>query len=474
MTNGSTAMRANGDRAGTRVELRRTTLWLAMVALAAGIGLACSGENLTLPGEGVPTALIVMSGDEQTAAPGQALPESLVVKVVDQNGHAVPGAVVHWEAEGGTATPESVPADSTGRAATQRILGGSAGRYATVARVQAGIDIHATFSSIAVGGTSGRVLALATQPSATAVAGSAFTRQPVLQIQDADGRPVGQDGVAVVAAVASGGGRLGGTTTRMTDAGGRATFTDLSIGGATGTHTLIFAASGIASVTSGTIEVAGGGGGGGGGQATTIAIRAGDGQTARAGSDVAVRPSVIVTDGAGQPVQGVAVTFVVTSGGGYVSGGSRTSGSNGVASAVAWTLGRTPGTNTLRASAAGITRSVTFTATGLSSSGVVATRLIFLVQPSEVKEGATMQPAVKVALVDQDGRIVSSSDATITLELNGDQATLKGTRSVETSGGVATFSDLNLDKIDGQGTFRLQATTRGLPAAESAQFVGHD
>jgi hypothetical protein len=449
---------------------RPTTLWLATAALVVGLVFACSGADLTLPGEGVPTALLVVKGDEQTGQAGQALPESLVVKVVDQNGRAVPGAVVHWEAEGGVATPESVQTDSGGRAATLRILGGTAGRYATIARVEAGVDIHATFSATAVGGTSGRVLALTTQPSASATTGAAFARQPVLQIQDAEGHPVAQDGVAVVAAVASGSGRLGGTTTRRTDAGGRAAFTDLSIGGATGAHTIIFAASGIASVTSEAIAVAAASEGRG---PARIAIRAGDGQMAKVGTDVTTRPSVLVTDSADRPIQGVAVTYTVTSGGGHLSDGSRTSGSDGVASAVGWTLGQTPGTNTLRASAAGVAQSVTFTATGISDAGTIATQLFFLVQPSEVQEDATMQPAVKVAVADALGRIVGSSSATITLELIGDRATLKGTRTVEAKGGVATFSDLVLDRIDEQGTFRLRASTKDLPPAESAPFVGH-
>jgi hypothetical protein len=80
---------------------------------------------------------------------------------------------------------------------------------------------------------------------------------------------------------------------------------------------------------------------------------------------------------------------------------------------------------------------------------------------------------VKVAVADALGRIVGSSSATITLELIGDRATLKGTRTVEAKGGVATFSDLVLDRIDEQGTFRLRASTKDLPPAESAPFVGH-
>jgi hypothetical protein len=170
----------------------------------------------------------------------------------------------------------------------------------------------------------------------------------------------------------------------------------------------------------------------------------------------------------------VAVTFTVASGGGSVSDGDRISGSDGVASAGGWILGPNPGTNTLRASAAGLSQTVTFTATGVSNGGAVPSQLVFLVQPSEVKEDAVMRPAVKVALADAAGRVVPLTGVTVSLELTGDKATLKGTTSVKTGDGIAVFSELSLDKIDEHGTFRLRATSRGLPAVESASFEGHD
>jgi hypothetical protein len=85
--------------------------------------------------------------------------------------------------------------------------------------------------------------------------GTPFARQPVIQVRDGTGNPVGAPGVTVTAAVANGPGSLIGTTTQTTDANGRATFTNLGITGATGDHRLIFAAPGFTSATSGRIEV---------------------------------------------------------------------------------------------------------------------------------------------------------------------------------------------------------------------------
>jgi cysteine peptidase C11 family protein len=87
--------------------------------------------------------------------------------------------------------------------------------------------------------------------------------------------------------------------------------------------------------------------------ATTISVVGGDGQTARINSAVAVAPSVVVKDQNGAPMAGVSVTFAVSAGGGALAGTSQTTNASGVATAGAWTLGKTPGANSLSATASG-------------------------------------------------------------------------------------------------------------------------
>lgn len=74
--------------------------------------------------------------------------------------------------------------------------------------------------------------------------------------------------------------------------------------------------------------------------------------TAPVSSTVSV--SVRVTDGAGRPLAGVPVTFVVTAGGGSVSTATVTTNTSGVATQPAWTLGPEPGVNTLEARVSGL------------------------------------------------------------------------------------------------------------------------
>jgi len=100
-------------------------------------------------------------------------------------------------------------------------------------------------------------------------------------------------------------------------------------------------------------------------RATQIVIYAGQNQTATAGTAVAIPPSVQVIDQAFNGVQGVTVTYLVTEGGGSITGASVVSDANGVAAVGSWTLGAVPGPNKMTASSTGLGGSpITFTATG--------------------------------------------------------------------------------------------------------------
>lgn len=87
---------------------------------------------------------------------------------------------------------------------------------------------------------------------------------------------------------------------------------------------------------------------------------AGDGQSVRAGSALPVAPAVRVTDAYGNPVRAT-VTFTVTTG--SVAAPVASTDPNGVASAGTWTLGSTPGQQTLTATVG--SASAVFTATAI-------------------------------------------------------------------------------------------------------------
>ena len=103
-------------------------------------------------------------------------------------------------------------------------------------------------------------------------------------------------------------------------------------------------------------------------------------------------------------------------------------------------------------------------------STVTATRLVFTVQPGTTAAGQAFSPALKVTLVDSAGNPVTTgtSNVTLTVGSNPSGGVLSGTTTVAASGGVATFSNVALDKV-GAG-YTLTASATGLTSATSNPF----
>ncbi len=93
--------------------------------------------------------------------------------------------------------------------------------------------------SFAVSAGPAAKLGLTTQPATTAQSGIALTTQPVVQIQDASGNAVSQNGVLVTATTVSGTGTLT-SATATTNASGVATFSGLTLSGTAGSYTFRF------------------------------------------------------------------------------------------------------------------------------------------------------------------------------------------------------------------------------------------
>ena len=75
-------------------------------------------------------AIVESSGGKQIAQAGMALPQPLVVQVNDQQGNAVPGALIEFGAAPGVSfDPANGLTDSSGQVTTNVTLGRAAGRY---------------------------------------------------------------------------------------------------------------------------------------------------------------------------------------------------------------------------------------------------------------------------------------------------------------------------------------------------------
>jgi sugar lactone lactonase YvrE len=199
----------------------------------------------------------------------------------------------------------------------------------------------------------------------------------------------------------------------------------------------------------------------------SIRSNGGDGQTAPVGTAVGIPPSVLVLDISDIPRAGVAVTFAVATGGGMVTGASVVSNAAGLAIVGSWTLGTTPGTNTLTATAAGIAGSVSFTATAVPGA---AARLAFATQPSDVVPGRQITPAVSVLVEDSFGNIVTTDNSLVTLTLanNPGGATLGGFTAGRAVNGRVPFNALFLTAT-GSG-YTLTASDGSLQPITSQPF----
>lgn len=107
---------------------------------------------------------------------------------------------------------------------------------------------------------------------------------------------------------------------------------------------------------------------------------------------------------------------------------------------------------------------------GATDAGAAPTKLGFVVQPTSADAGTPLIPAVKVAVQDSQGKTVTGSSANVTLSIgtNPGGSSLSGTTIAAASAGVATFSNLSLNKA-GNG-YTLQASSAGLSGATSQLF----
>jgi hypothetical protein len=191
--------------------------------------------------------------------------------------------------------------------------------------------------------------------------------------------------------------------------------------------------------------------------ADSIAVNAGNGQSAIAGTAVYTLPSVFVEDAYNNPVSGVPVTFAVMSGGGSVTGSSVTTGGDGIATAGSWILGTTAGINTLAATSGSLTGSpVTFTALGTAGPATQVASNSATSQSAAAGTAVAAAPAVIIR--DAYNNLVSGVPVTFAVMSGGGSVT--GWSVTTGANGVATAGSWILGTTAGTNT--LAATSGSL------------
>ncbi|HJR36595.1 MAG TPA: Ig-like domain-containing protein, partial [Gemmatimonadales bacterium] len=446
---------ASGVAAFTNLAISGTVGPRTLGFASAGLTSATSG-TITLSA-GPAAALGLNTQPSPSGSSGVALAQQPVVQIRDAAGNPVSqnGVLV-------TATIASGPAGATlgGNVATTAGFGaatftslaitGPSGTY-TIQFSAPGLT-SVTSGGVTLGAGAATQLFIATQPSATAQSGAALAQQPQIQLRDASNNPVAQSGVVVTAAIASGGGTLGGSTTATTNASGLATFTNLSISGVVGGRTLGFSAPGLAGATSGTITLSAG-------AASQLSITTQPSNLAQSGVPFTTQPVIQLRDAAGNAVSqaGTNVTVAIASGGGALGGTTTVATSaSGVASFAGLSITGTAGDRTLGFTAPGLTGA---TSAVVSITAGAPSNLAITTQPSSTAQNGVafaQQPAI--ALRDASNNPVSQAGVVVTAVIASGGGTLGGTTTATTDGsGIATFTNLSITGTTGARTLSFSA-----------------
>jgi hypothetical protein len=296
----------------------------AALALLGALALTACGDGGSAPV--IPTTISLTPNAVSFTAVGQT--RQLEPVITDQRGDPVDGAEVAW-----ASSDESVVSVSASGLATAEGPG--------TAQVTASVGEIAALAQVSVT----QELADFEPQSGDAQTGSPGQPLPqplVVRATDELGNPIG--GLAVEFSVTEGGGGVQPAASTTGPDGRAATVFTLGTqecsaqqvdATVSGTDTRV-------SFTAST-----------GAQSGCLVIVAGNAQSALAGAAVPQPPAVRVLDGAGAPVVGAQVEFVIASGGGSVGGAVVATDVLGIAAVGTWSLGA-GGVNTLTASVPGL------------------------------------------------------------------------------------------------------------------------
>ncbi len=395
------------------------------------------------------------------ATSGAALSPQPVIRVLDNAGLLVTtgaGATLAVTSTinsglgvlSGTATVNAVGGVATYSNLAITGLGANTLRFATTSPSLAVVS-----GTITVAAGSAALMSANSTTSQSAVAGNAVGTPPSVKVTDLTGNPV--SGVSVIFTVASGGGTSAPASpaTVLTDASGIATLTSWTLGSLAGANSLSAAVSGLIGspvtfTATGTVGVA-----------TTLTTNSATTQSATVGTAVSTPPSVKVADAFGNGVSGVTVVFSVTAGGGTiapVSPASVVTNASGIATLTSWTVGATAGTNTVSASATGLTGSPrTFTATGTAGTATNLAATTATTQGATVGSPVAAPPSVKVS--DASGNGVSGVNVTFSITAGGGTSSPASPTTIATNAsGVAALTSWTLGTTAGTNTVTAAAT----------------
>ncbi len=428
---------------------------LLRVVAAALVAAACGGDGPVGPPADPPTKLSVGVQPSAAAQNGVALAVQPSVRLRDASNRLVAqaGIVVTATVTGSvTLSNGTATTDGTGTATFSGLtVTGLIGTYTLHFSAASLTGVDATPLALAAGAPS--QLALSTSPSAASQAGVALAAQPVVQLRDVSSNAAAQAGVTVTATLVSGSPNLSNASVQ-TDATGRATFSGLTLAGATGSYTLRFSATGLtpADAPAATVLAAG--------PPTQLALATQPPATVVNGAVFPTQPAVQLRDAFGNnaTAAGVVVLASIVTGpaGAAIAGDTAMTDATGKATYAALKITGTAGNYSLRFASAPLSSVVSAAPTALTAGA--GTQLGLSTQPSTVAQnGAALATQPVVQVLDQSQNAAAQAGVLVTASFATGTGTLANATSTTDATGKATFSGLAINGVIGLYQLRFGA-----------------
>jgi len=460
----TTVAAVNGVASFGDLSANKTGTSYALSATATGLNPATSsGFNIT-PGAAIQ---LVFGTQPSTTVANHQISPAVKVRALDAFGNVATGftgavAIALGSNPGGSTLSGTTPVAAVGGVASFGDL--SLNRTATGYTLTASGGGLGPVTSSAFDITPGTATRLAfTQQPTNTVAGRAISPAVQLSALDPAGNlvPTFTGNVTVALGNNPGGSTLGGTTT-VAAVGGVVTFSDLTLDKAAPGYWLT--ATGLGTATSSSFNIIAG-------TATQLVFGTQPG-TITGGKSFSPAVKVRALDGLGNlatTFTGQVTVTLNSPGSGTLSGTTTVAAAGGVATFFSLSVNVAASGYTLTAAAAGLpnVESVAFEV-------IVgpASHVDFQTRPHDEIAGGTLgSPYVQLRAEDTGGNLVTSFTGLVTVAIAANPAggTLSGTTTVAAVGGLATFSDLSIDKV-GTG-YTLFFSADGLLGVESATFA---
>src|SRR6185437_2861722 len=419
--------------------------------VATSAGLTGSPFNfIDFGNSGTATTMSLAGGNGQTDTVLAILPKLDSVKVTD-GVNPVSGVTVSWAVtSGGGSLPATSITDGTGMAVAQWTLGPTGGTQTATATVGGLTGSPVGFTATATHGNA-KLSAVNCGDLQSATVNTPVTPPSVI-VHDNHRNVVPGVNVTFAPTVRS---RTVTGGSPVTDASGIATVGSWTLGSTAGPDTLTATAAGLTGSPVLILAT------GSAGAATNIARLGAASQSDTIGATLAALDSVKVTDGSGNPVSGVAVTWVAGSGG-TLTPTSGITNALGIATATR-VLGTLAGSFTDTAKATGLTGSpITFTAT--TNAGHATTIVLNSGDAQTDTVGATLAATYSVLVTDRGGNPVSGT--TVTWGVSGGGSITPS--SISGANGLATATRVLGTVAGSQGATATAAGLTGSPVLFSA------